>query len=102
MASIFASEQAHLTKVYHQLEDMRDTLNAQLTANKTQGFATKEQLDQELTLNFDTDIKTMETYADIEAINREIDIVNHNHDISTGQLSKVTTLLTQPYFAKVT
>ncbi|ANZ64192.1 hypothetical protein AYR62_08990 [Secundilactobacillus paracollinoides] len=101
MASIFASEQAHLTKVYHQLEDMRDTLNAQLTANKTQGFATKEQLDQELTLNFDTDIKTMETYADIEAINHEIDIVNHNHDISTGQLSKVTTLLTQPYFAKV-
>ncbi|MFC6171830.1 HelD family protein [Loigolactobacillus jiayinensis] len=101
MTTVFEHEQAYLKQTYQQLLHKQTQLQAQQTATQTKALAAKSNLGSDITLNFDTDIKTMETLADIESRNREIDTYNFDRDIAATTLAQLKLLLEQPYFAKV-
>ncbi|WP_125981748.1 HelD family protein [Loigolactobacillus iwatensis] len=101
MDKIFNAEQTKLKQTYQQLLRKQLGLQEQLAETKKQGVAAKSTLGRDIALNFDTDIKTMETLADIESRNREIDTYNFDREITTTTLDKLNLLLEHPYFAKV-
>ena len=56
---------------------------------------------EKLTLNFDSDVNAMETYAEFEVMNHVIDGYNIAADARAEKLARVRQLLKAPYFARV-
>ena len=61
----------------------------------------KKNIREDLTLNFDSDINAMETYAEFEVMNHVIDGYNIAADARAEKLARVRQLLKAPYFARV-
>ncbi|EPD78402.1 ATP-binding domain-containing protein [Atopobium sp. oral taxon 199] len=101
MDEIHQQEQAHLSKIYATLLEIRTNLEA--TLNTTQKDAARDlrQMSEEIRPDFGGADETIETLAAIETLNSVIDTYNQYHDFTVEKLGRVELLLRQPYFAKV-
>ncbi len=97
----FEAEQRHLDDTYAKLLDIERQCIEQLRLTLMQASQDKSSMSDELALDFTSDDMSMETYADLEAMNRIIDGYSLSSEVNTEQLAKARLLLQQPYFAKV-
>ena len=97
----FQQEQAHLSAIYAQLQDMRDALTAELEISHKGIAQDLIDMSEEIRPDFVGADETMETLAAIETLNSVIDTYNQIHDFAVDKLRRVLLLLMQPYFAKV-
>ncbi|MCI1934613.1 MAG: ATP-binding domain-containing protein [Atopobiaceae bacterium] len=102
MDQTFKQEQHHLSETYAALIGLRDELIDEIETNHHGARQDLIDLSEEVRLNFGSDDETMETLAAIETLNSVIDTYNEYHDISVKKLGRISLLLEQPYFAKVT
>lgn len=98
---VFEKEQAHLSSLYKQLLQMRDTISADLESSHAGAAQDLITMSEEVRLDFGGADETMETLAAIETLNSVIDAYNQYHDFNVDKLRRVMLLLMQPYFAKV-
>ena len=98
---IFEEEQAHLTETHRKLREMRDALEAKVEAISEKAAKEKEDIRSNLSLNFDSDTDSMETYIEFEAMSHSIDQYNIEQNAAMEKLGRVKRLLKAPYFARV-
>lgn len=99
--AVFAQEQAHLTDTWDRLAGMEKDLEEKLGSIAEQAAAEKRDIRENLSLNFDGDAESMETYIEFEVMNHAIDHYNIERDLAAEKLGRVKRLLKAPYFAKV-
>ena len=99
---IFEEEQAHLTKTHGKLQAMRGALEAKVEDISEKAAKEKEDIRSNLSLNFDSDTDSMETYIEFEAMSHAIDQYNIEQNAAMEKLGRVKRLLKAPYFARVT
>ena len=97
----FLQEQQHLTGTYEKLTILETELEEQLRTLKDAALEEKKNIREDLTLNFDSDVNAMETYAEFEVMNHVIDGYNIAADARAEKLARVRQLLKAPYFARV-
>ena len=97
---IFEEEQTHLSETYAKLVGIEGALRSRLEANLAEALHDKENLFDEMTRDFSSDIQ-LETLAELEAMNRIIEGYNLSADINEEKLRRAQLLLHAPYFAKV-
>lgn len=98
---VFATEQAHLSEVYAELEKMRGELVRKMEATSAAAARDKLDLLSEISNDFTSDTETSETYASYGAVNSVIDSYNAQQEVTADKLARCRLLLRQPYFAKV-
>lgn len=98
---IFEQEQAHLEKTYAKLEAIERESAKELNRILAQASKDKSEMGDDAALDLAHDDMAMETYADLEAMNRIIDGYSLSSDVNAERLRKTRLLLQQPYFAKV-
>lgn len=101
MDKVFDEEQRHLTEAYGKLKAIEGELKERLEANRKAALDDIEGMNDDLTLNFDSHDKTMETLVEMESISGIVDVYNQTHAIASEKLNRTRLLLQQPYFAKV-
>ena len=84
---VFAEEQAHLSETYAKLQRIEQAVRKQLEADLVEALADKEELFNELTRDFSSDIQ-LETLAELEAMNRIIESYNLSADINDAKLRR--------------
>lgn len=98
----FKQEQDHLTKVYGELSRMEQDLEAQIASVASQAFKERQDIRDNMSLNFDSDTDAMETYIELETMTHSIDQYNIERDSAAEKLGRVKKLLEAPYFARIT
>lgn len=98
---IFAEEQVHLQETFDRLKKMEKDLEQKISSIAGKAAAEKLDIRENLSLNFDGDSDSMETYIEFEVMNHAIDQYNIDRDTSDEKLGRVKRLLKAPYFAKV-
>lgn len=98
---VFATEQAHLSEVYAELEKMRGELVRKMEATSAAAARDKLDLLSEISNDFTSDTETSETYASYGAVNSVIDSYNAQQEVTADKLARCRLLLRQPYFAKI-
>ena len=98
---IFREEQAHLCATWNRLQEMETELGKKLDSIAAQAASEKRDIRENLSLNFDGDADSMETYIEFEVMNHAIDHYNIERDSALEKLGRVRRLLKAPYFAKV-
>ena len=98
---IYKQEQAHLTETYGKLCAMKKTLEARIEEISEKAAKEKQDIRSNLSLNFDSDTDSMETYIEFEAMSHSIDQYNIEQDSLQEKLGRVKRLLKAPYFARV-
>lgn len=96
------TEVQHLHTIYHILAEDVATLTQQLAAITVEGRAVKQQLGSDGHLDLGTMSESLESFANIEANNRQIDTLNARYDSTVKRLQHAQLLLPQAYFAKLT
>ena len=99
---IFEEEQAHLAKTHGELRAMEQELEEKIKSISEKAAKEKKDIRSNLSLNFDSDTDSMETYIEFEAMSHSIDQYNIEQDAATEKLGRVKRLLKAPYFARVT
>ncbi|QAR36149.1 HelD family protein [Latilactobacillus curvatus] len=102
MTTDFNQEQAHLSTVYQQLTTTLAAINDAQSQNQKNGNTIKAQITGEAKLNFDSYADNLDTFAALESINKEIDMLNLKTDSLVARHDETLRLLEQPYFAKIT
>ena len=85
----FLQEQQHLTGTYEKLTILETELEEQLRTLKDAALEEKKNIREDLTLNFDSDVNAMETYAEFEVMNHVIDGYNIAADARAEKLARV-------------
>ena len=98
---IFDEEQAHLTVTHGKLRAMKAALEEKIDAISEKAAREKQDIRSNLSLNFDSDTDSMETYIEFEAMSHSIDQYNIEQDAAQEKLGRVKRLLKAPYFARV-
>ena len=98
---IFEEEQAHLTQTHGKLSAMKEELEERINAISEKAAKEKQDIRSNLSLNFDSDTDSMETYFEFEAMSHSITQYNIEQDAATEKLGRVKRLLKAPYFARV-
>ena len=98
---IFDEEQAHLTVTHGKLRAMKTALEEKIDAISEKAAKEKQDIRSNLSLNFDSDTDSMETYIEFEAMSHSIDQYNIEQDAAQEKLGRVKRLLKAPYFARV-
>ena len=96
---IFENEQAHLTKTYNKLLDIKKNLEEQITALNEKAVEDKNDIRDNIRFDYADVETTMETLAEIEVWNRYIDTYNVESNSLGKRLETVNKLLESPYFA---
>lgn len=91
----------YLKKVYHALQQEQEKLTETLAQGQSAGIAALQEMAQDVRLNFDNFADNLDTYAQLEMKNREIDQLNLKQETATNRLAQVERLLPQAYFGKV-
>lgn len=99
---IFEEEQAHLTQTHGRLRVMESELEERIKSISEKAAQEKKDIRSNLSLNFDSDTDSMETYIEFEAMSHSIDQYNIEQDAAKEKLGRVKRLLKAPYFARVT
>jgi len=102
MTTDFEQEQTHLTTIYQQLTATLAAINDAQSQNHQAGNTIKAQITGEAKLNFDSYADNLDTFAALETINKEIDMLNLKTDSLLARKDETLRLLEQPYFAKIT
>lgn len=102
MTTDFEQEQTHLTTIYQQLTATLAAINDAQSQNHQAGNTIKAQITGEAKLNFDSYADNLDTFAALETINKEIDMLNLKTDSLIARKDETLRLLEQPYFAKIT
>ena len=98
---IFNEEQAHLTMTHGRLRAMKEALEEKIEEISEKAAREKQDIRSNLSLNFDSDTDSMETYIEFEAMSHSIDQYNIEQDAAKEKLGRVKRLLKAPYFARV-
>ena len=98
---IFENEQAHLTKTYNKLLDIKKNLEEQIAALNEKAVEDKNDIRDNIRFDYADVETTMETLAEIEVWNRYIDTYNVESNSLGKRLETVNKLLESPYFAKI-
>ena len=98
---IFAEEQAHLSKVYDQLQELERTASERLEANLAEIREYKSNMREEIAPDFEGDDLSMETYANVAAANSVIESFNLANDADVETINRLRLLLKKPYFAHI-
>ena len=98
---ILKEEQAHLTEVYDKLCAMKGELEEKIEATARKAAQEKKDIRGSVSLNFDSDTDSMETYIEFEAMSHSINQYNIEQDAAQEKLGRVKRLLKTPYFARV-
>ena len=98
---IFEEEQAHLTQTHGKLRVMKEELEERINTISEKAAKEKEDIRSNLSLNFDSDTDSMETYIEFEAMSHSIVQYNIEQDAAAEKLGRVKRLLKAPYFARV-
>ncbi|MFD0896414.1 HelD family protein [Loigolactobacillus binensis] len=101
MTTILAQEQQRLRKVYQQLTAEQAFYLQQQQRNQQQAVAMKGQFAQDSSLNMATVTDKLDTFAALEAMNREIDQYNFSASVLANKLRQIKLLLPAAYFGKV-
>ncbi|WP_303754185.1 UvrD-helicase domain-containing protein [Enterococcus sp. S86.2] len=91
----------YLKKVYHALQQEQEKLTETLAQGQSAGIAALQEMAQDVRLNFDNFADNLDTYAQLEMKNREIDQLNLKQETAANRLAQVERLLPQAYFGKV-
>lgn len=97
----FEEEQAHLTQTHGKLSAMKEELEERINTISEKAAKEKQDIRSNLSLNFDSDTDSMETYIEFEAMSHSIIQYNIEQDAATEKLGRVKRLLKAPYFARV-
>jgi len=95
------TEAHHLQVIYQRLTGDIDRLTAQLAALSQTARDMKQQLNSEGHLDLGTFSDQLDSFASIEANNRQIDTLTARHDTAVTRLAHAQLLLPQAYFAKL-
>lgn len=98
---IFEEEQAHLTQTHGKLHAMKEELEERINTISEKAAKEKQDIRSNLSLNFDSDTDSMETYIEFEAMSHSITQYNIEQDAAAEKLGRVKRLLKAPYFARV-
>ena len=98
----FNLEQDHLTTTYNKLLDMKKELEDQIAALDEKASDEKNDIRDNIRLDFADDETAFETLGEIEVWNRYIDTYNIESNSLGKRLGIVKKLLESPYFAKIT
>lgn len=98
---IFEEEQAHLTQTHGKLSAMKEELEERINTISEKAAKEKQDIRSNLSLNFDSDTDSMETYIEFEAMSHSITQYNIEQDAAAEKLGRVKRLLKAPYFARV-
>ena len=98
---IFEEEQAHLTQTHGKLRAMKEELEERINTISEKAAKEKQDIRSNLSLNFDSDTDSMETYIEFEAMSHSITQYNIEQDAAAEKLGRVKRLLKAPYFARV-
>ena len=101
MDPIFEEEQRHLSKTHAKLQQIKAETKQKLQQLEAQASSDKSGMSDEMTLDMQSDDMAMETYAEMEAMNRIIDNYSRSSRMGNDKLKQLEFLLQQPYFAKV-
>lgn len=96
-----AREVAHLSWVYDKLVSRQQQLTDFLKRDYQQGLKDLHAMGADVPLNFDTISDSLETYAALEAKNREIDQLNISLETAEKELITINRLLESAYFGKI-
>lgn len=104
---VLEAEQAHLDELYAELVRIRDHITKELGENHAESVRDLLRMSEEVHVDaFDADEQNYDDIAEaaaaIETLNGIIDTYNLYHDSNVEKLRRVTMLLLQPFFAKVT
>lgn len=104
---VLEAEQAHLDELYAELVRIRDHITKELGENHAESVRDLLRMSEEVNVDaFDADEQNYDDIAEaaaaIETLNSIIDTYNLYHDSNVEKLRRVTMLLLQPFFAKVT
>lgn len=100
-AATFDSEQKHLQEVYSTLSHLGVQLAHKIEQARIQAAQDKEDMAGEIAPNFATDTDAFETYTEYATANNLIGAYNVAQDANLERLTRINTLLKQPYFAKI-
>lgn len=98
---VFDQEQEHLNQTYATLERLEQSILAKIAKTHAAVAADKKAMAEEFSVNTESISDASETYADIAAANKVIDIYNAVEETNLKRLGDTRLLLQQPYFAKV-
>ena len=80
---------------------MKEELEERINAISEKAAKEKQDIRSNLSLNFDSDTDSMETYIEFEAMSHSITQYNIEQDAASEKLGRVKRLLKAPYFARV-
>ena len=98
---IFASEQAHLTKTYNKLLEIKKGIEQQIAELNEKAVDDKNDMRDNMRFDYADIETTMETLTELEVWNRYIDTYNVESSSLGRRLDTVDKLLQSPYFAKI-
>ena len=98
---IFNQEQNHLSDTYDKLLKMRDELKGQIRELNEKAVDDKNDIRDNIRIDYADIETTMETLTEIEVWNRYIDTYNVESSSLTKRLGTVEKLLESPYFARI-
>ncbi len=99
---VFDLEQENLTTTYNKLLEMKKDIEEQIAALDEKASDEKNDIRDNIRLDYADDETTMETLGEIEVWNRYIDTYNIESNSLGKRLRIVNKLLESPYFAKIT
>ena len=85
---IFEEEQAHLTQTHGRLRVMENELEERIKLISEKAAQEKKDIRSNLSLNFDSDTDSMETYIEFEAMSHSIDQYNIEQDAAKEKLGR--------------
>lgn len=95
------AEEQYLQKVYHALKKAEGQLSETLAKGQSSGILALQEMAGDVRLNFDNFADNLDTFAQLEMKNREIDQLNLKQKTAASKLAQVRRLLPQAYFGKV-
>ena len=84
---IFEEEQAHLTQTHGKLRAMKEELEERINTISEKAAKEKQDIRSNLSLNFDSDTDSMETYIEFEAMSHSITQYNIEQDAAAEKLA---------------
>ncbi len=100
--NILKQEQDHLTTTYNKLLKISEELDEDIRKLDSQATEEKNDIRDNIRLDFADDETKAETYGELEVWNRYIDTYNVQSEALRNKKTRIESLLKAPYFAKIT
>jgi len=101
MKKDFNNEQTRLRTVYEELLEAREEAMNVLHVHHTEGVSRMNEFDRDMSLDMSNYGDQLDSFAQIEIRNREIDQMNFKHDSWNRKLEQVERLLPKAYFGRI-